>query len=580
MNCSNKGIISTETLSRVYSFVHYDGDAKAPAFDNDADISLLSSDDNSVTFLKEYSHLGDIITLKHTVSDKDDAFYWDIEQLDPFKDPYISCRFGITIPIDSSVYIVDDVIAPPVVNYNQHWHSIYEGQIDIDFPIVRTDSLHIMSPIHHNVQYFSFEHDKQRYLKISTMSDDDMSLSIKIEKREGNMKEAYCKSYASSESFVFRSKAVLAKLERMYGVTISVHQSINTQYKSVVATDSEIEDYVELLEENLSFYPRNICELIGLKQISLCGNITDGEVVIKGWRTARNIMLNISSQLHNIDKAKALHHEIFHMVEDAAPRELMSYEHIRWRGLSAEDAFSKHCGGPLSLTEYRAELFATFVLDPAFIKLLRKDAEFDQKVSSVLSMFSSLGNKCELAIGTHKHLKESPHLIRIQHSSPQQLPFRLDRFVLAGLRHSCLEWMGRCLSVEPLGFVEDLDSIPDSPVVYTTVNPIDYCACEYLKDRTPVEESMKRWVQSHEKIEAMAKSYCFLTENALKHDIGYVSNFFEALGHDFNKERLYEIEDIRRHPLEGIPMLRKIWSVYRRVPIVVRVGYNTMSCED
>lgn len=584
LTITNTGNVSFEwddkALSNVYTFVHDMQEPHCNHFDNEHHVETNHEEDKA-SFEKEYTSYNCSIKLNHEVKITPSGFSWDITRLVE-SDQFISCRYGITLPVDClAIEGVDGIIDVPLANYQQEWRSDFEGQLNLDLPIIKVfiskKPAYIQLPFTESVQFFIFEDNGKKFLKISTLNGCDVQLSIAMSFNTNEpFLESYCRHFPGSQSYVYRYETLKEKIQSKFGIKILSHQSLTQGYDVQPPTNEELEKYIVILEENLNFYPKDFFKWLGLKTISICGHLITDNKICGGLLVRTSMLFNASAKLGPIFQAKAIHHELFHMIEKKLPLSKQRELRQMWDEFPDRDSFSMHFAGkPLAdPMEYRAELFATFILDPAFIRDM-DDPSVKKKFQMVASIFSGISTECAERITTHCPQTENT-LTRMNEPPAKNEPIPERQWQFCGIKHSCF----RDLNIEGIEICSP-DDVPNGDVAYITLNPLDYCAIEYVHHGIPIEKSFKTWINIHTKLE-QANSACHLkTEDVLKADLTTIKQFWKGVGLDFNVEKIWGIEDkLRTVPLSSIPMLKNAWGFFRDSSIVVRLGYNNMPFED
>lgn len=585
---NKEGLVSLGSLLDIYTFIH---DIEEPChhFDNQLPICISNKQDNQIIFTKKYTYGKISTTLQHHIQKTDRGFVWEITRK-VATDELHHCRFGITIPLGTfNIKDKNGSILTPIVNYQQQWQPKYADQTNIDLPILqleKSEPMIICMPIADNVQFFKFKENNVEYLKISTKFGDELKITIHFLFNAGDdLKQIYCDIFPESKNYVYQSELLKRKIHSKYNIRILSHEIFHRSgYITYPPTIDELETYMELLEENLSFYPSKVFGYIGLKNISICGYLVNELELIKGYSEAGGMLLNASEKLAYSLKCRTIHHEMFHMIEGTVIRN--DEVKTAWNKLPPYDSFTEHFKEVRAIThpnEYRCELFSTFVLDPRFVRqLAEKDLIVRHKFDIVKSIFGKLSPECDQIIRNHNQKIENSLIPIYENSQKITLITPMDRQLIA-VKHSCSpEVLKIFKNTTDILIVDDPSKVPQQvDIAYITINPLDFCAIEYTKYQIPVEDSFNQWVAMHIELEGGKSAIHLKSEDILRYNIPVVKGFLEGVGDFLNVDNLWNInEEIRPYHLDSIPFLKKIWNLFRNTPIIVRMGYSDVSYEE
>lgn len=579
-------------VSWIYSFVHDTNEPHCNHFDNQLPVTLHGTKDEPpfVSFTKQYTYNKASVNLQHQVQKTNFGYSWEIKRVVQ-PDELHPCRFGITIPLGTfNIEDKDGDISTSIINYQQQWRNKYVDQTNIDLPIIRikgTRPIIICTPITDNIQLFKFKDGDSECLKISTQSGNELSLTVHIMREDDrNLKKIYCDVFPDSKSYVYQAELLKRKIHSKYGIRVLSHEIFH--FAGVVSHPSENEEleyYMKLLEENLSFYPAKIFQRIGLKNISLCGHLENESDLIKGVYERGGILLSSSEKLGYSLKCRAIHHEIFHMIEHIVLHDVNEKFKSFWNELPSRDSFTDHFKANKSIeqqNEYRCEMFATFILDPRFVmQLADSDPVVQKKLDTVKLIFGKLGPEYYRAIHSHDEKTENT-LVPIFKKPQKSEPIQIRKRLLAGIKHSCLPGLIKVLkNDQDFLMIDDSFQMPQKDLAYVTINPLDFCAIEYEQHQIPVEDSFEKWITIHTKLESSREVLRLRSEDVLKFNLHIVRDFLEGVEAVFEVDDLWEVKgEIRPYKLSSIPFLKKMWNLFRNNPIVERVGYSDILCEE
>lgn len=573
-------------LDNVYTFVHDMEEPYCEHFNNQHPITLLQEDKNEASFKKKYTHYFSSITLNHLVKRTSQGFEWKINRILQ-ADQLIPCRFGITFPLSNPVVEnKNGQIRMSLINYQREWRQDFRDQTNIDLPILKitiaNKPAYITLPFTEDVQFFLFTSEQQYFLKVSTLNSCDMQLPVSVSfDLSLDFLDFYCDRFPRSRNYVYQFNTLSRKIREKFGICILSHQSI-AQYGILPPTEEELESYIVVLEENFNFYPKKFFEWLGLAYMSICGHPETGKKIYSGLlMRGRTPIFNASSKMGKVLQAKAIHHEIFHMIENKLSPDKSDKLNSMWDSLPVEDKFTEHFMGNEQPGEYRADLFATFVLDPKFVQNLADvDPTVKTKLQVITSLFAGISKDCSDTISTHTRYPENTltqmcNPRKELKKKPLAEPMK-KRCQLCGIKHSCLSSFGMS-GIE----INSSEEVPAGNLAYITLNPLDYCAIEYIRHKVPVEKSLETWISIHNKFEQADFVLHLKTEDVLKADIMTIREFWRGAGMDFDVEKVWKIKDeLRISPLDTIPMLKNTWDLFRDSPVIARVGYGDISFED
>ena len=580
---NNAGVVTLGHLPGIYTFVH---DSKCNHFDNQIPVTQLTIKGIGIEFTKEYTYRKISVTLHHEIQETNWGSVWNITRRALSKELH-HCRFGITLPLGNfSVEDKNELISTPIINFQQLWELKYQDQTNIDLPILRlkrSNPMIVCTSLTSDVQFFRFKENEEEYLKISTKTASELNLTIHIiPNREDKLEQIYCDIFPESKDYVYQSEVLKRKISSKYDIKVLSHEAFHKgEYTAQTPTQDELESYMKLLEKNLNFYSREIFEHIGLKIVNVCGYLSSGSETIKGYAVKGNILLNASEKLGHNSKCQTIHHEIYHMIErtlTSAKREKLE---SMWKSLPADDSFTKRFG-VVDPVEYRCDLFATFVLDPRFAeRLADEDIVVRRKLRIVKSTFGSMGTQCDKIIQNHKQ-KEENILVRIEEDKHENEPAKTQERLLVGIKHSCLPELFLALKKTNPDVIDDASQVQvQSDIAYVTLNPLDFCAMEYIEQKVPVEDSFVRWISIHKKLESSKSVLRLKSEDILTFNTHEVKNFLEGAGVFFEVCYLWDIaREIRPYHLDSIPFLKQIWGQFRSDSIITKVGYHDISYEE
>jgi len=573
-------------LSNIYTFVHDTSEPHCRHFDNQSQIDQNLEQDNLIEFIKKYTYKNQEATLQHQIQKKKEGFVWKITKTLQ-AEKLSNYRFGITIPL-KQIEIKDnnEHILTPLINYQQQWQSKYPDQTNIDLPILQVNSFVICIPITENVQFFQFEENDSKYLKIATKYGSDLTLTIHIIPNDNcDLKQMYCNVFPDSKEYAYQAELLKRKIHHKYDIRVLSHEIFHQSECVVYPPNSEeLELYMKLLEENLSFYPSTFFEHINLKTISICGYMVRDLELIKGVSGSNGILLNASSKLRHDLQCRAIHHEIFHMVEKKA---LQNNHEKLWNKLPKNDSFIEHfkdINNIANPSEYRCELFAIFIVDPQFIRQLAEtDKTLLHKLNVIQSIFGEISPECNQIIQNHDRDKEND-LVRFYEPkcNPNNSVPILDR-LLVGVKHSCLTKMVSVLGItQNILIVQNESQVPKNvDLAYVTINPLDFCAIEYIEHNIQVAESFNQWISIHNNLEKRKTVLRLKSEDVLRFNTHIVENFFRGVKEHLNVNNLWDIDGkIRPYNLDSIPFLKKNWDLFRNASVIIRVGYSNVSYEE
>jgi len=560
VNDNNIAIHGLEfTLDQVYAFVH---DLEEPVCNHFAHVSTqtMFSSSNSAVFHQQYHYLGSPVKIEHHISMLPDCS-WSIKRLEPC----IPCRFGISIPVPGDVLMEGDQRPEPLINYEHHWRYNWAGQTNLDLPILKLPfrpPLFVTMPLEDNVQFFSYAEKDQKRLKIATMYEEDCSLNMTFAPMPmDDYRAAYVFLQPEAYDYVYQWKTLFKKIKQKHDITV-MHQIAEGDLMSDLLNNEELTTFSEILDSELDFYPAEVTSLIN--RITVCGNIRTQNAIVRGHRYRDGILINGSGDAVAIKKA--IHHEIFHLIDDI--------EHVPlW---DEEDAFFdyyKLSRAEFSPGNYRAEIFAHYVVDPGFTEnFISKDATVRKKWDI---LFSSLSDCIQGRLKDRANLKENTGVINTSVETKESTTAESVCFVAAP--HACSDLVDQ---IVPGIAWHKLDRLlPDSSIVCLTVNPLDYCAHQFKEHRVEAINAMEEWINFHKK--ACQFDCRFLhSEKFYQAQWAYLKRFFAGIGFKIDVQSLKSSENMRSVPLRGIPTLESIWKSVRGHPIMGKTGYHRISMRE
>ena len=576
--------INTPVLEfpHVYTFVHDFSEPICNHYSSSNEIKIEKQTENSIQFCKKYDYFSLNANLEHNIQIQENDIFWDIVS----KDSVPEYRFGISILVDDvSIQSIDGVTQESLINYTKDWKFQYSNQRNVNIPIIRFQSQNktydIGTHFETDVQFFYYMDGEKRYLKISTVLP-EIFLNIRISSTiKDDIRNSYLYFFPMAHKLVFPTTNQISK---KYNVKITNYQSVNILgFQGSAASEDETNSGLEILNNCLNFYPNDILNKIGIKRIHLFSEITDGQDVLHGLYDRGSLLWNVSSKINEFEKAKSFHHEIYHAIEKC----YLNIETVNKEWNNTPDCFSKIILSPRieSPNEYRAELFAYWVIDPNFVySIITKDEFVFKKLKIVHEIFSGLGSEYRDIIINYKIPSEPQQLIYLYikdywNSSKKEiiLPKMSDRHLLSFLDHS---YVSDFLSIFAKYEIDrfDIESVEkfletsNGSSLFITINPLDYCIQMYEQNKIHAFKSFEYWMGIHQKL--INKKICFIHSEWLHSgNFSILKTFLNStFGVSINTQEM-PIIDPRPYSIEGVPGLNFVWNKYRRHPTIAKLGY-------
>ncbi len=419
-----------------------------------------------------------------------------------------------------------------------------------------------MSHMDLNVQFFSYL-DNLPHLKIVTTDPYDLSLNILfVLSSEKCLRTAYANAYPEAEKLSYYWLGIFDQIRRRHKLTILHHQTVRiARASSPPPAIEDLKNYADVLPEQLMLYPDDFFEFIGIKTIALSGNLlSEQNTVINGFYFHDSILLNVSCLIPYEIHAKTIHHEIYHAIEAKVKHDQTK------RGIVAANC--------------RAETFALLMLDPECVTSTERS--HSKQVKEIIRL-----------LGRYSHLLEGKKSVNLspvavtRRDRPAALlkpANKLTYAVFAGLRNTHFNaFLGimNQYGIEALPEIEEIREIPkDTSLFLITMNPIDYCSSEYFERGILPSESINIWIELHSRIRPICGA--ILKNEAVSiFDSLQIKGFLKSLEIQCPLESIYDqIEEPRKYNVEDVPLLNRVWEVYRKNPIVTQMGYDQTPIEE
>ena len=593
INTNNLGDISINTLQlefpHIYTFVHDFSEPICNHYDYSNEIKIETQSEDSIKFCKKYDYFSLEANLQHNIQIQENDIFWDIIS----KDSIPEYRFGISILVDD-VFLqsVDGVTQEGLINYTKDWKFQYPNQRNVRVPIIRFQRQNKMYDIgthfSNDVQFFYYLDNEKRYLKVSTVLP-EYSLHIRISPTtKEDIRNSYLYFFPMAYKLVFPTTNQISK---KYKVEIINHQSISILgFHGSSASEEETISGLEILNNCLNIYPNDVLNKIEIKKIHLFSEITDGQDILHGLYDRGSLLWNISNKINEFEKTKSFHHEIYHAIE----KRYGNIEGIDQKWNSAPDYFSRAILSPRieSPSEYRAELFAYWIMDPSFVhSVILRDESVLKKLKIIHEIFSNLGSEYRDMVIAHKTVSGNKQLVFLYvkdywNITKKELIFPKisKQYTLGFLEHSLAPEIFSIFAKYKIQnrfnvkSIDDFLEIADSNSLFITINPLDYCTQMYEKNKVHAFNSFDYWIEFHQKL--MNKKVCFIHSEWLHSgNFSIFKTFLSTIADiSLNIQEMPIIDPIS-YFIEGVPGLNLVWNKYRRHSIIAKLGYIFCSSE-
>jgi hypothetical protein len=478
------------------------------------------------------------------------------------------------------VSIEDGIHPERLINYEHHWRFNWEGQTNLELPIIRVplnEPFFLSSSLDQNLQFFCYKEKERTYLKAATMYEEDLSLLLKFSPIQSGYRDAYCDLYPQAHDYVYQWYTLFEKIRRQYGIKVLCHQTA-TDLPMIgnPLSEDELSDVSTILEEELSFYSESFFDTIPLKTIVVCGDVVVDSSTLKGHQYRDGILLNSSSTVGEMSIRRTIHHEIFHIVENTLSPDRLNDINQDWEKLPADDQFVRlyHLSRlQITPSEYRAELFSYYAIDPGYIHhLAQQDSTVRAKWEIVKMIF--LGFDAE----TQLRSIENSGVVTTKVVTNRQTDIT-GELRLTTIKHSCANLLNTLL-LEPIPKFDRDEILDSSAVICLTINPLDYCAFEFVERSASPDASMEFWIEEHECL--LSHNVHFLqSEKIYQLQWAFLKRFFAGFGREINVKSIRGHSDrIRPLPLKNVPLLDKVWKHWRGHPILTKTGYHHISFQE
>lgn len=373
-------------IKNIYSFVHWIDDPIFTHFNGQTNILDLKETEQSVSYMKPFNSIVDIMT-HHQIINNTDQIEWTF-QIDSDEE----ICFGISCPVsDDKIWLANNTIGYNIVNYSNMWIPPYVGQTNIDIPVVKvkiSDASYvaIMTGFNHDVHFYNYHDNNQNYLKIGFKTTNTTSANVVFMNVDAstNLLDLYQQKYPASEHKINFWKVVFGKITKLYKIKIFFDCKLDKWgYRGDMPSMSNVIRYADILWQEFLKYPISFFDLIS--DLYLCENLTQGNDIYYAFSAGSHIGFNISSDVSEEVKRIAIHHELYHQIENNVTAEKLQLLSKKWCRARGESIMSDS-----QERELRAELYARIMLGyrtdddcsdilKEFVNKLYPDMSFDKK---------------------------------------------------------------------------------------------------------------------------------------------------------------------------------------------------------
>lgn len=454
----DKGFLHNHRIcSHAYSFVHLINPPVFSSFDNQQSII-----NNQKTFEKEYT------TNIYNVKTEQQIFIenqieWKIKLLN-FNAPLFS--YGVTVNIDP--VIPKDIDFDPVTrvsNYNDLTAKRWKEQKDLKLPLlfvyINGTPVTILTNPKNTCQFFYFNDSDKNYLKISHSSvSSDMHLCL-FDGHKSNFDV-----FENSKQHTQFRKTCFNKMKLYYAANVISDLS-----------DQELEDYSHVLYKEMQVYPKNIFQILNIKNIYLFKDSTDVLGKYDG-----DLNFNLHEFITVNQKINSIHHEIFHAIEQK-----LNQTH----------------------NEDLAVIYSYMICDKNYLdNLILQNPSCQNKVDQVKNMLNQIDESFIYLIQQHSRVqnntlfttdisyKSREKIIEIAYQQEQNKIYQIPKQIK---RHDSICFTG--ISGSGVSLAKQIFPHSDiGDVIAIVRNPIDICIRNYLKAKIDPYQTYTNWQTFYENI--------------------------------------------------------------------------------
>lgn len=528
MEVNEKGFVNNSSVCQhAYSFVHLNN---APFFSHLDNQSMVQFKENY--FIKTYS-LNDIsIESKQSVLIQDSCIYWDIDLLD--NDKYYS--FGITIQIDD--VIPKDVNSNPIARMS-HYADInakrWKEQTELKYPVIYVyisgTPVSICTNPNCTSNYFWFKEKDQQYIKISqTGKFPKMQLRL----LEGHT-DKYKDIFKNNKHFLSFASVVNNKIKHYYGANVELSDQCYLNIKTTKPTEVEANEHLELLWNELLIYPKNIFQILNVKDLFLFTSNSELNAFFDG-----NIHLNTNNAISDSQKIIAFHHEMFHAIE-------------KKYNLPLDDSLSSIFGWMIydkNYVDYMKESNCIFrdkykkiqsillSLDESFLELINKSKNYSDNFSTRDISYKSREKSIEIA----------SRLEKIKINDLKEVKPTNDIFYFQGMKGCGASFVNQIFNTNKTG-----------DIIYVVRNPIELCAKNKIELSIDIQETYQEWLKYYSKV--MNDSYSFIRyEDVVVYNKKKIQKTISKWTNEFPSEWTQKVDvDKAKYNIESIVGLNLIY---------------------